>query len=236
VRWLLSQNFRTMLVILTVRLKGFGLMNCPKCGASVVDDAAFCSHCGTKLGADSATRVAPARTSHGPAAVSDSPEETLWEGRFSPKAMVATWIAMGLVDLALLGASIYMLATGIAYWWAPLLVAVVFDLFVVARYFYKRIGIRYRLSNHRFFHEEGILNRKVNPIDLITINDVAFEQGLIERMVGVGRVKIMSTDTTDPVLWVAGIENVQDVATMIDKTRREEMMRRRVFYDASPHG
>jgi uncharacterized membrane protein YdbT with pleckstrin-like domain len=188
------------------------------------------------LGADSATQVASVRTSRGPAVGNDAPEETLWEGRFSPKAMIATWIAMGVVDLVLLGAAIYMLATSIAYWWIPILAAMVFDLIVVARYCFKRIGIRYRLSNHRFFHEEGIFNRKVNPIDLITINDVAFEQGIIERMVGVGRVRIMSSDTTDPELWVVGIEDVQNVATLIDKTRREEMMRRRVFFDASPHG
>lgn len=217
-------------------IERLGFMKCANCGAGVSADAAFCSHCGKKLSAADTAHGTDAKASHGPVTVSDAPEETLWEGRFSPKAMVTTWIAMGLIDLVLLATVVYMLVSGVGYWWAPALVALVLDAIIVCRYFYKRIGIRYRLSNHRFFHEEGILNRKVNPIDLITINDVAFEQGLIERMMGVGRVKIMSTDTTDPVLWVEGIEDVQNVATMVDKTRREEMMRRRVFYDASPHG
>ena len=209
-------------------------MNCPKCGVEVAADAAFCQQCGAKLAGG-----APAFGAGRPAArsLNDAPEENLWQGRFSPRAMVGTWIFMGLVDLALVVAAGWLLmSTYQSYWWIPIVALLLVDLVVVARYLIKRIGIRYRLSNHRFFHEEGILNRKVNPIDLITITDVAFEQGFIERMMGVGRVKIMSSDTTDPVLWVEGIEDVQHVATMIDKTRREEMMRRRVFYDASPQG
>jgi uncharacterized membrane protein YdbT with pleckstrin-like domain len=94
--------------------------------------------------------------------------------------------------------------------------------------------MRYRLTNHRFFHEKGVLRRSVNPIDLITIKDVAFEQGIIERFFQVGSIRLMSSDTTDPELVVEGIENVQEVTTLIDNTRRAEMMRRRVFFDASP--
>jgi membrane protein YdbS with pleckstrin-like domain len=210
-------------------------MKCPKCAADVDANAVFCSKCGARLAGESTTVVMPPRAA-GAVQVSDAPEETLWEGRFSPKAMIGSWIGMGIVDLLLFIVAIYLMTQGHSYWWIPIVIAVLIDFFVVVRYLLKRIGIRYRLSNHRFFHEEGILNRKVNPIDLITINDVAFEQGPIERMMGIGRIKIMSTDTSDPVLSVEGIEDVQNVATMIDKTRREEMMRRRVFYDASPHG
>lgn len=213
-------------------------MICPKCGADAVANAVFCSKCGTRLNAGTAA-PAPAFGSgrpSGPVVVSDTPEETLWEGRFSPKAMVGAWIGMGVIDAVLMILAVYLLIGRNSYWWTPIVLMMLLDLVIIVRYLIKRISIRYRLSNHRFFHEEGILNRTVNPIDLITINDVAFEQGLIERMMGVGRIKIMSTDTSDPILWVEGIEDVQTVATMIDKTRREEMMRRRVFYDASPHG
>lgn len=212
-------------------------MNCPKCDANVEAGAVFCSKCGARLIADTpAPSFGVGKSASGVRPANDTPEETLWEGRFSPKAMVGAWIGMGLVDALLVVLAAYLLIEKIGYWWIPLAAMVLFDLVLVARYLIKRIGIRYRLSNHRFFHEEGILNRTVNPIDLITINDVAFEQGLVERIMGVGRIKIMSTDTSDPILWVEGIEDVQNVATMIDKTRREEMMRRRVFYDASPHG
>ena len=213
-------------------------MNCPKCNAVIAADAVFCAKCGHKLAAGS-TAPAPAAALQSPrgARPADTPEQTLWEGRFSPKAMVGAWIGMGFVDAVLIVLAIWLMMSEYkAYCWVPLAAMLLFDGVIVVRYLLKRIGIRYRLSTHRFFHEEGILNRKVNPIDLITINDVAFEQGLIERMMGVGRIKIMSSDTSDPTLWVEGIEDVQNVATMIDKTRRDEMIRRRVFFDASPQG
>jgi uncharacterized membrane protein YdbT with pleckstrin-like domain len=212
-------------------------MKCPKCGADAADEAIFCARCGTKLAPEAGVASAISGSPMRGARTADTPEETLWEGRYSPKAMVGAWIGMGLADLVLIVVAVYLMTTEYsAYWWIPFAALLVLDAVIVIRYLLKRISIRYRLSNHRFFHEEGILNRTVNPIDLITINDVAFEQGLIERIMGVGRIKIMSTDTSDPVLWVEGIEDVQSVATMIDKTRREEMMRRRVFFDASPHG
>jgi uncharacterized membrane protein YdbT with pleckstrin-like domain len=208
-------------------------MNCPKCGATVPAEAAFCQKCGTNL----TSGPSPAVPRSGGRGVADTPEVTLWEGRYSPKAMVGSWIFLGIAALMGVVLAIYLMTTPqFAYWWVPIAAVLLLAGVIAVRYFIKRIGIRYRLSNHRFFHEEGILNRKVNPIDLITINDVAWEQGFVERMMGVGRVKIMSSDTSDPVLWVEGIENIQNVATLIDQTRREEMMRRRVFYDASPHG
>ena len=213
-------------------------MNCPKCNAAIAADAVFCAKCGQKLAggatAPAAAAVLPSSRGAKPA---DTTEQTLWEGRFSPKAMVGSWIGMGLVDAVLIMLAIWLMMSEYkAYWWVPLAAMLLFDAVIVVRYLLKRISIRYRLSNHRFFYEEGILNRKVNPIDLITISDVAFEQGLVERFMGVGRIKIMSSDTSDPTLWVEGIEDVQNVATMIDKTRREEMIRRRVFFDASPQG
>ena len=210
-------------------------MHCPKCGADVEAAAVFCSKCGAKLSGEPATILAAQRPST-VGQVNDAPEKTLWEGHYSARAMIGTWIGVGIVDLLLFVGAMYLMTQGHSYWWIPVVVAILIAAFAGVRYLIKRIGIRYRLSNHRFFHEEGILNRKVNPIDLITINDVAFEQGPIERMMGIGRIKIMSTDTSDPILWVDGIEDVQNVSTMIDKIRREEMMRRRVFYDASPHG
>jgi membrane protein YdbS with pleckstrin-like domain len=217
-------------------LSGEPSMHCPKCGVEVVADALFCQKCGTRLdeSAAAATIKSAAVTVPSSRGGVDLPEEELWVGRYSPKAMIGTWIILGVLAMAVLALTIYMWASSIAYWWVPLAIYVLIDAVVAARFFWKHISIRYRLTNHRFFHEEGILRRVVNPIDLITIKDVAFEQGIIERMFNVGKVRIMSGDTTDPELVVDGIEDVQTVTTLIDKTRRAEMMRRRVFFDASP--
>jgi uncharacterized membrane protein YdbT with pleckstrin-like domain len=91
---------------------------------------------------------------------------------------------------------------------------------------YRRLSVRYRLTTFRLFHESGLLSRTTDRIEAIDIDDVRVHQGLIERMLGVGTVKIRSSDQTDPELHLPGIEDVRAVADLIDNTRRAERERR----------
>ncbi len=67
-------------------------MNCPGCQAVVPDDALFCNKCGQRLQDSTPTpAVAPAdklRRAPSP----DEPETKLWNGGFSPKAMIGYWL------------------------------------------------------------------------------------------------------------------------------------------------
>jgi hypothetical protein len=45
-------------------------------------------------------------------------------------------------------------------------------------------------------------------------------------MVGVGTIHILSHDRSDPELWLPGIENVQEVASLFDNARLAERRRR----------
>jgi len=163
--------------------------------------------------------------------IPDVPEEVLWEGGYSPKAMFGGWIAGGLVSLLLLAAAAF-LRGRTEYWWAPLAAIALVWFYLLAQLLSLRLSVHYKLTNQRLFNQRGILSRKVNRVEVIDIDDVAYEQGILERMFNVGRIKVMSSDRTDPVLWLVGIENVQDVFTLIDKARRAERMRRGVAIDA----
>jgi uncharacterized membrane protein YdbT with pleckstrin-like domain len=91
--------------------------------------------------------------------------------------------------------------------------------------------VRYRLTTFRFFHETGLLSRTRNRIEVIDINDVTLNQGIIERMFGVGTVHIQSSDVTHPDIDLPGIENVRQVTDLIDNTRRAERERRGLFME-----
>ena len=67
---------------------------------------------------------------------------------------------------------------------------------------------------------------------MIDIDDVTFEQGLVQRMVNVGTIKISSSDRTHPELTLRGIEGVQEVADTIDDVRRKERRRRGLHIEA----
>ena len=74
-----------------------------------------------------------------------------------------------------------------------------------------------------------MLRRVNNRILLIDIDDVAFEQGLMERLFNVGTITLTSTDASDPKLRMHGIDGVQRVANLIDDARREERRKRAIY-------
>jgi uncharacterized membrane protein YdbT with pleckstrin-like domain len=86
--------------------------------------------------------------------------------------------------------------------------------------------VRYLLTNQRFMHESGVLRRITNRIEVLDMDDITFEQGLVERMLGVGSIRVHSSDVSHPELFLHGIDNVAEVANLIDNTRRTERRKR----------
>jgi uncharacterized membrane protein YdbT with pleckstrin-like domain len=219
-------------------------MKCPVCDAEAPAGARFCQNCGGKLppsdespdsdpptGAPAAatvTKSAGATALTGRRRVSDVPEETLWEGSYSPKAMLGSAVGAGLVSVVLIVAS----AVWSPAWPIFLGLVIVVWLVVGARLAAKRLGIHYRLTNQMFYHQHGVVNRVTNRIEAIDIDDITWQQGPFDRLVDVGKIKISSSDRSDPVLWVQGVENVQEVAHLIDKARRAERIRRGVSVES----
>jgi hypothetical protein len=92
-------------------------------------------------------------------------------------------------------------------------------------------SVEYRLSSHRFVHKKGILRRKIDRIEVIDMDDIAFQQSLLQRMMGVGDITILSSDISDPKLVLKGIDNVVEVAGKLDTARRKERVRRGVHIE-----
>jgi uncharacterized membrane protein YdbT with pleckstrin-like domain len=68
-----------------------------------------------------------------------------------------------------------------------------------------RRAVRYRLTPQRLEVERGILGRRYESIDLWRVRDVVLEQTLIERLRGVGRITVLSTDQVEPELLVGPV-------------------------------
>jgi hypothetical protein len=69
------------------------------------------------------------------------------------------------------------------------------------------------------------------PSFKIDIDDLTFEQGIVQRMFGVGKIRISSSDRTHPEIILVGIDNVKYVADLIDDARRKERRRRGVHIE-----
>ncbi len=164
------------------------------------------------------------------AANSNDAEQTLWQGGYSFKAMYGSWLLAALVTM---GALVAMAVTAfnpiavVVGLIAPAAIWLVFGVY----YLIMRLSVDYTLTNQRFIHKHGLLRRVTNRVEVIDIDDVTYEQGLFERMFGVGTIKLLSSDVSDPRLLLKGIDDVHRVSNLIDSARREERRRRGLYVE-----
>lgn len=59
---------------------------------------------------------------------------------------------------------------------------------------------RYRITNQRVVWTHGLISQADEEIEYIRVRDSNFKQGILERIFGIGRVTIIATDATAPVL------------------------------------
>jgi membrane protein YdbS with pleckstrin-like domain len=216
------------------------IMQCPQCQTEVVSEAIFCHKCGERLD-DNKTTVSHSTAGSETTDLSlakfnsvassrmnskDEPESDLWRGSYSPRAMIGNWISAGIFFIALVVIDLVWLRQSKPWFWLLILASILPAAYALMILCYRKISVHYLLTNHSFVHESGVLRRVTNRIEVIDIDDVSFEQSLVERLFGIGTIRIFSTDHTTPELLLKGIENVANTANLIDNTRRAERRKR----------
>lgn len=160
------------------------------------------------------------------------PETSLWNGGYSAKAMLGTWLLSLVVTIAIIVAlTVIPLPENLdsrTLWIAAGAILVAWWCIVAVVYMYRRISMHYELTSQRFIHKQGVLVRTTDRIDIIDIDDVTFSQGLVERVLGIGTIILTSSDATHPKLVLKGIDQVNQVSGMIDDTRRKERRKRSI--------
>jgi len=204
-------------------------MQCPNCSQDVIQESVFCPHCGTRI-AEAATEETPQRrfqeaVKNRSEATDDPPQRELWQGSYSKLAMVGHWVLAGIASVALLILAVVAEFNG-TYWLVVVGVILLGWLALLAKLLYLQFSRHYYLTNRQITHEKGLLWRETDRIEAIDVDDVSYVQGPLERFLGVGTVRITSSDRTHPVLELPGIENVREVANLIDEARRDERRRR----------
>ena len=222
----------------------------PRLQPGRADKSSFCPHCGRRL--EPATKDEPG-TAPGVAGLRSSDtgnrsvrqptsapaaaeagiytEEELWTGRYSPKAMLGTWIMTGLIAIGLV---ILGVAAGRREVWMIVAIGTVLMWAIaLAIMFYRRLATRYRLTTQRLILESGVVRLTTDRIDIIDINDITVEQGLIGRLLQIGTIIVRSNDQTHDKLHMEGIEDVNHVADLMDNARRAVQRRRGLRIDVN---
>jgi membrane protein YdbS with pleckstrin-like domain len=216
------------------------IISCPECKQSVSDRAAACPHCGLALagsGSGAAAVAAPASAPVSwPAAPPAGAEQVVWQGEASVRllarqlpgmlwAVIVPPLAFWLLPQALhvVGGMRRELRVAIAEQRTAIQLVVIGAVVLLSLSRLARVALdyarlratRYRLTNQRLTVESGLLSKRVDDIDLRSLQDVALEQSALERLLGVGRLVIVSSDHSRPRLELIGIREPRDVREQV---------------------
>lgn len=211
------------------------LVPCPECHQSVSTAAASCPHCGRPL-----TPGAPVVTVQaGPLAaprVDAGPERELWQGGPSAKALLV--VIVGTILLALIVPTVLVVLYGPAkaalghaiedpamrvtarqaLRLAFTVIGVVLIAGRVATVAWRLVALksqRYRVTNQRILIESGVLAKRLEEIDMRTIEDLVFQQGPLERLLGIGAVILVGSDRAAGHRRLSALERPREVRELI---------------------
>jgi uncharacterized membrane protein YdbT with pleckstrin-like domain len=136
-------------------------------------------------------------------------ESVIVDTRTHPKALIFP----ALVLVITLAVAIFLVRTvdnGVAHWVVWLLALVVFVWWVL-RPFLDWMTSTYTITSKRLITRTGWIARRGHDIPLMRISDVAFDQGIIDRMLGCGTLIVSDASTHGSVRLhdIPEVESVQ---------------------------
>jgi uncharacterized membrane protein YdbT with pleckstrin-like domain len=154
-------------------------------------------------------------------------EHALYEGRPSWRALMSFYLAG--VGAAVLVVVILGLLAG-SWGTAVVIAAVVAGLTLVIGYF-RRISTKYLITNQRLRISRGVFRRKVQETRLERVQNVNYEQGVIDRLLGVGTVDFDTAGTDDSEFRFDWVNGPEQVVRAVDRAGEEA---RGMASDAGP--
>jgi uncharacterized membrane protein YdbT with pleckstrin-like domain len=204
------------------------LVTCPDCGHQVSTAAVACPQCNRPIAAQVAAPVGAS-----PALA----EEVAWEGVPSLKAMLVEAVttatfAIGLPVAVAVGFDpLLSLLAGLGRPMAEtvqtnqstirtvvtamVVVLVVLRLAKLGWHAAVLRSHRYKVSNQRILLETGVLSKRIDEVDMRTVEDIEFRQGLLERLLGIGDIAIIAADKGMGRFRLHAVENPRDVRELI---------------------
>ena len=154
-------------------------------------------------------------------------EETIWEGQTSGKsflvrsvlggAFTAAWVALAVAIWGFgyrnLTVFAYVFGAGMLLFWIVTGVKV----------FRAIHSHHYRLASRRLFVRTGIMQRRLDQIELLRVKDVFVRQSLLGKWIGVGHVIVVSSEPTLPRATLYGISQPHKVMDLIWLQMRSEV-------------
>ena len=87
----------------------------------------------------------------------------------------------------------------------------------------------YEVTSERLVHEYGVLNKRVEELELYRVKDTAFDQPFWLRLVGLGHVVLRTSDRSDPVFVIRAVREGralrENLRGLVEKLRERKGVR-----------
>jgi uncharacterized membrane protein YdbT with pleckstrin-like domain len=151
-------------------------------------------------------------------------ETTLWSGHTSQWVhfwyyFLCVLLAVGIAFAAAIPA---LFTGGLAY------LALIIPLVMWMVRWWVTKSTKYELTSQRLRITAGILDRKVDELELFRVRDYSMEQPILLRMVGLGNLTLITSDATTPTVVMRAIHGVEGVREKLRTAVQNERDRKRV--------
>ena len=151
-----------------------------------------------------------------------SNEQEVWSGTPSQLRHVSLYTLCALVGLALVVAAIVLAQRSSTLWWLPL-VLVLLPLALAGKRYLQTNFERITLTDQRLILRHGILSRSTDYVELYRIKDSHFTQPFAERMLGLGTIRLRTTQDSAPVVELTGMRTPEalwnQIRTLVEARR-----------------
>jgi uncharacterized membrane protein YdbT with pleckstrin-like domain len=144
-------------------------------------------------------------------------ERELYEGRPSWRALMSFYL-IGVGVAALVLVIVGLLADS----WGPAIViaAVIAGLTLVVGYL-RRIGTKYLITTQRLRISRGLVRKNVQETRLERVQNVNYQQGVLDRMLGVGTVDFDTAGSDDSEFRFDWVNEPEEVVRAVDRAVEE---------------
>jgi uncharacterized membrane protein YdbT with pleckstrin-like domain len=144
-------------------------------------------------------------------------ERELYEGRPSWRALMSFYaIGIGVAGLVLVVVGLLADSWGTAV----AIAAVIAGLTLVVGYL-RRIGTKYLITTQRLRISRGLVRKNVQETRLERVQNVNYQQGVLDRVLGVGSVDFDTAGTDDSEFRFEWVNHPEEVVRAVDRAVEE---------------
>jgi uncharacterized membrane protein YdbT with pleckstrin-like domain len=144
-------------------------------------------------------------------------ERELYEGRPSWRALMSFY----LLGLGIAAGVLVVLGLLADSWGAAVAIAVVIAGLTLVVGYLRRISTKYLITTQRLRIRRGVLRKHVQETRLERVQNVNYQQGVIDRVLGVGTVDFDTAGSDDSEFRFVWVNHPEEVVRAVDRATEE---------------